>query len=128
MSWAPDVPVNALVDDWPHENVLLEMSLAQDGSGKSLRPLNIFPADIKIEFPEKRLAGFPPGTFFRATTQVCQEHWPLTGKPKGDPYMVASNIHVHQSEGTLTLTTIGNGIAGKRSLSAAGYHIADAKD
>nr|ALS90067.1 MetaGeneMark_Unknown Function [uncultured bacterium] len=62
--------------------------------------MNILPADIKIEFPEKRLADFPPGTFFRATAQVCQEHWPQTGKPKGDPYVVASNIYVHRIEGT----------------------------
>jgi len=76
------------------------MYLAQDGSGLKLRPLNIFPADIRIEFSEKRLADFPPGTFFRATAQVCQEHWPQTGKPKGDPYVVVSNIYVHRTEGT----------------------------
>src|SRR5688572_28713361 len=91
---------HALTEGKTHENVLLEMYLAQDGSGRRLRPLNTFPADIKVEFPEKRLADFPPGTFFRATTQVCQEHWPQTGKHKGDPYVVASNIYVHRTEDT----------------------------
>jgi len=89
-----------LTEGKTHENVLLELYLAQDGSGRRLRPLNIFPADTKVEFPEKRLADFPPGTFFRATAQICQEHWPQTGKPKGDPYVVASNIYVHRTEGT----------------------------
>ena len=91
---------HVLTEGKTHENVLLEMYLAKDGSGLKLRPLNIFPADTKVEFPVKRVAGFPPGTFFRATAQVCQEHWPLTGKPKGDPYVVASNIYVHRIEGT----------------------------
>src|SRR4051812_44704792 len=81
-----------------HENVLLQLSLAGDGSGIRLRPLDNFPAEIKVEFPEQRFAKFSPGTYFRATIQVCQEHWPETGKPKGDPYLVASNIHVHRME------------------------------
>ena len=41
---------HALTEGKTHENVLLEMYLAEDGSGKRLRPLNIFPADIKVEF------------------------------------------------------------------------------
>ena len=87
-----------LTEGRTHENVLLEMYLAPDGSGRGLRPLNLFPADIRVEFPEKRLAHFPPGTFFRATIQVCREHWPQTGKPKGQPYLAASNIYVHRME------------------------------
>lgn len=81
-----------------YENVVLETYLNDNPCRPSVRPAACFQRDIRVEFPQKLHQEFPLGTYFRATIQVCQEHWPQTGKPKGLAYLVASNIYVHRTE------------------------------
>lgn len=57
-----------------------------------VKPIMVFPSDIRVEFPRKLREIFPIGTRFKATVKVCQKH--VDGEPNGPPYLKAYDIAV----------------------------------
>lgn len=77
-----------------YEGVMLETCCDDGVSRPRVRPVSHFPPDVRVEFPRDLREEFPIGTRFKAMVRVCQKHWSHDGKPKGPPYLAASNIGV----------------------------------
>lgn len=77
-----------------YDNVMLETCRDQDVSRPRVRPVSHFAPDVRVEFPRALREQFPIGTRFRARVRVAQKHWNHNGRPKGPPYLVASQIGV----------------------------------
>ena len=85
---------NRLIEGQVYEGVMLETFRDFGVSRPRVRPVSHFPSDTKVWFPRKLRTDFPIGTRFRATVKVSQKHAAHNGKPKGPPYLSASNIGV----------------------------------
>lgn len=83
-----------LVAGVAYDGVVLETCVDRGVSRPRVRPVSHFAPDVRVEFPRALRDEFPIGTRFRATVQVCQKHWSSNGRPKGPPYLFASNIGV----------------------------------
>ncbi len=68
--------------------VLLETCKDQGKSRPRVRPLKVFPDDMRVEFPRKLREDRPLGTRFRASVKVCQKT-NKDGSLRGGPYLVA---------------------------------------
>jgi ferredoxin len=73
-----------------YEGVLLETCRDENRSitRPRVRPLEYFPAWMRVEFPRDLRERYPIGTRFRADVTVGQKHW-SNGIPKGPPYLAA---------------------------------------
>lgn len=74
------------------DRVELESCRDAGMSRPRVRPVQGFPAEIRVEFPRDLREMFPIGTRFLATVRVCQKH--QAGKTKGPPYLKAYDIAV----------------------------------
>ena len=72
--------------------VELETCLDASISRPRVKPVTVFPPDLRVEFPRKFRDMFPIGTRFQATVKVCRKH--LDGEPNGPPYLKAYDIAV----------------------------------
>jgi len=71
--------------------VLLETFKDKNISRPRVRPLGIFPQDIRVEFPRKLRENYPLGTKFRAMVKVAQKTNKKTNEVIGVPYLVATD-------------------------------------
>lgn len=83
-----------LIEGAVYENVMLETVKGEDVSRPRVKPVSHFPATVNVWFPRDLRTQFTIGTRFRATVKVSQKRWANSGKPKGKPYLSASNIRV----------------------------------
>ncbi len=74
----------------------IELVLIKDSgiSRPRMQPVNGYPKSTRVEVSRKLREKFPLNTRFLATVKVCQKHWKETGKPKGEPYLRATEIGV----------------------------------
>jgi hypothetical protein len=70
----------------------LETCTDQTVSRPRVKPIMVFPPEMRVEFPRKLRDTFPLGTRFKATVKVCQKH--IDGEPHGPPYLRAYDIAV----------------------------------
>jgi len=70
--------------------VLLETCKDAGISRPRVRPISVFPTDIRVEFPRKLREEHPVGTRFRALVKVAQKTDKKTGQLRGNPYLVAT--------------------------------------
>ena len=72
------------------EGILLETCRDDEKSVSRprVRPVQLLPSSMRVEFPRNLREKHPLGTRFRANVKVCQKHWD-NGAVKGDPYLVA---------------------------------------
>jgi len=71
--------------------VLLETFKEISISRPRVRPVEMFPNDIRVEFPRNLREDHPIGTQFRAMVKVAQKTNKKTGKIIGVPYLVATD-------------------------------------
>jgi HNH endonuclease len=72
------------------EGVLLETFRDYQVSRPRVRPVELLPQWLKVEFPRDLREANPIGTVFRADVYVRQKHYP-NGAPKGPLYLRAEN-------------------------------------
>jgi 5-methylcytosine-specific restriction endonuclease McrA len=72
------------------EGVLLETYRDYQVTRPRVRPVELLPKSLKVEFPRDLREGNPIGTRFRANVFVRQKHY-TNGLPKGPLYLRAEN-------------------------------------
>lgn len=72
------------------EGVQLETFRDYQVSRPRVRPVELLPQWLKVEFPRDLREANPIGTVFRADVYVRQKHYP-NGAPKGPLYLRAEN-------------------------------------
>jgi HNH endonuclease len=79
------------------EGVLLETFRDGVVSRPRVRPVELLPQSLKVEFPRNLRERNPMGTRFRADVHVRQKHYG-NGFPKGDLYLRAENSTIRKIE------------------------------
>lgn len=79
------------------EGILLETFRDGVVSRPRVRPVELLPGRLKVEFPRSLREKYPIGTRFRADVHVRQKHW-SNGVPKGDLYLRAENSTIRKIE------------------------------
>ena len=69
-----------------YTGVLLESFMCPDRRRVRIRPSEMFPNNIMVEFPKKLRVSQPLGSKFRADVVVCQKHYE-DGTSKGPIYL-----------------------------------------
>ena len=69
--------------------VLLETCVDESISRPRVRPIEVLPSNMRVEFPRKLRDNSPLGTRFRADLRVAQKTNRSDGAPRGNPYLVA---------------------------------------
>jgi 5-methylcytosine-specific restriction endonuclease McrA len=64
-----------------------------------VRPIEVLPPDMRVEFPRNLRERNPIGTRFRADVKVCQKHL-SDGSPKGPPYLRADTDTIRKADYT----------------------------